>query len=124
MQVQFELKTIADVGLVGLPNAGKSTLLRAVSNAHPRVAPYPFTTLNPFVGTIDYRDHFQLTVADIPGLIAGAHRNVGLGHKFLRHVERAPVLAYVVDLTGGAAGVPQVRPAPPQARAARRGQTG
>lgn len=101
LHFQLELKTLADIGLVGLPNAGKSTLLRAVSNAHPKVAPYPFTTLNPFVGVIEYRDYHRLSMADIPGLIAGAHLNRGLGHQFLRHIERSRVLVYVVDLTGG-----------------------
>ncbi|KAF9163126.1 GTPase of the mitochondrial inner membrane that associates with the large ribosomal subunit [Actinomortierella ambigua] len=94
----LELKTIADAGLVGLPNAGKSTFLQAVSNAHPTIAPYPFTTLNPFIGTVDYADAYQLKIADIPGLIRGAHRNIGLGHSFLRHVERSKVLVYVVDI--------------------------
>ncbi|CAO3600756.1 unnamed protein product [Absidia cylindrospora] len=98
----LELKTIADIGLVGLPNAGKSTLLGSISNAHPKQAAYAFTTLHPFVGTVDYADQYQLTVADIPGLIQGAHRNVGLGHAFLRHVERAKLLVYVVDLGGEA----------------------
>lgn len=96
--LELELKTIADAGLVGLPNAGKSTFLSAVSNAHPKIAPYPFTTLNPYIGTVDFTDGHQLTVADIPGLIEGAHRNVGLGHSFLRHVERSKVLVYVVDV--------------------------
>jgi GTP-binding protein len=99
-EVELELKTIADIGLVGLPNAGKSTLLSAISNAHPKQANYAFTTLHPFVGTVDYADQFQLTVADIPGLIQGAHRNVGLGHAFLRHVERAKILVYVIDVSG------------------------
>lgn len=99
---ELELKTIADLGLVGLPNAGKSTLLGAISNAHPKQADYPFTTLHPFVGTVDYADRFQLTVADIPGLIKGAHKNIGLGHAFLRHVERAKILAYVIDLSNPA----------------------
>ncbi|KAF9586304.1 GTPase of the mitochondrial inner membrane that associates with the large ribosomal subunit [Lunasporangiospora selenospora] len=94
----LELKTIADAGLVGVPNAGKSTFLQAVSNAHPEIAPYPFTTLNPFIGTVDYGDSYQLKVADIPGLIRGAQRNVGLGHSFLRHVERSKVLVYVIDI--------------------------
>ncbi|KAI1317760.1 GTPase of the mitochondrial inner membrane that associates with the large ribosomal subunit [Mortierella claussenii] len=94
----LELKTIADAGLVGLPNAGKSTFLQAVSNAHPAIAPYPFTTLNPYIGTVDYSDSYQVKVADIPGLIRGAHRNVGLGHSFLRHVERSKVLVYVIDI--------------------------
>ncbi|KAJ1724207.1 GTPase of the mitochondrial inner membrane that associates with the large ribosomal subunit [Coemansia erecta] len=97
-QVELELKTIADVGLVGMPNAGKSSFLRAVSNAHPRVAPYPFTTLNPYIGSVDYADARQVTVADIPGLIPGAHRNVGLGHAFLRHVERSRMLVFIVDV--------------------------
>lgn len=99
-EVELELKTIADIGLVGLPNAGKSTLLGAISNAHPKQANYAFTTLHPFVGTVDYADQYQLTVADIPGLIRGAHRNVGLGHAFLRHVERAKLLVYVIDVSG------------------------
>ncbi|KAI8086175.1 obg family GTPase CgtA [Halteromyces radiatus] len=100
--LELELKTIADIGLVGLPNAGKSTLLGSISNAHPKQGSYAFTTLHPFVGTVDYADQYQLTVADIPGLIQGAHRNVGLGHAFLRHVERAKLLVYVVDLSGKA----------------------
>jgi GTP-binding protein len=94
----LELKTIADIGLIGLPNAGKSTFLAAVSNAHPKIAPYPFTTLNPYVGTIDYSDYYQITVADIPGLVVGASQNVGLGHQFLRHIERAKMLLYILDM--------------------------
>lgn len=97
--LELELKTIADAGLVGLPNAGKSTFLSAVSNAHPKIASYPFTTLNPYIGTVDFVDAFQLTVADIPGLIEGAHKNIGLGHSFLRHIERSKVLVYVIDLS-------------------------
>ncbi|KAJ3159927.1 Mitochondrial ribosome-associated GTPase 2 [Geranomyces michiganensis] len=100
--LELELKTIADAGLVGLPNAGKSTFLAAVSNAHPKIAPYPFTTLNPYVGTIDFPDFWTMTVADIPGLIRGAHRNVGLGHRFLRHVERNRMLVYVLDIAAPA----------------------
>lgn len=95
----LELKTIADVGLVGAPNAGKSTLLGAISRAKPTVGHYAFTTLRPNIGKLEYEDHFSLTVADIPGLIKGAHENRGLGHAFLRHIERTKALAYVLDLS-------------------------
>ncbi|MDZ4743442.1 MAG: GTPase ObgE [Verrucomicrobiota bacterium] len=94
------LKMIADVGLVGYPNAGKSTLLSKISNAHPKIGPYPFTTLNPVIGAIDKPDGKKILVADIPGLIEGAHENVGLGHEFLRHIERCKVFVYVVDMSG------------------------
>jgi len=96
----FELRIIAEVGLVGYPNAGKSTLLTAISHARPKVAPYPFTTLHPQIGIVEYKDFHRLTVCDVPGLIEGAHRNVGLGHEFLRHIERCKVLVLLVDMAG------------------------
>jgi GTPase len=96
----FELRIIAEVGLVGYPNAGKSTLLTAISHARPKVAPYPFTTLHPQIGIVEFSDFHRLTVCDVPGLIEGAHRNVGLGHEFLRHIERCKVLVLLLDMAG------------------------
>jgi GTP-binding protein len=96
----LELRILAEVGLVGFPNAGKSTLLTAISKARPKIAPYPFTTLTPQIGIVEYPDWHRLTVCDVPGLIAGAHRNVGLGHAFLRHIERCKVLVILLDMAG------------------------
>ena len=96
----FELRIIAEVGLVGYPNAGKSTLLTAISHARPKIASYPFTTLHPQIGILEYGDFHRLTVCDVPGLIEGAHRNVGLGHEFLRHIERCKVLVLLIDMAG------------------------
>ncbi|HTD68753.1 MAG TPA: GTPase ObgE [Candidatus Limnocylindria bacterium] len=97
---RFELRILADVGLVGYPNAGKSTLLTAISKARPKVAPYPFTTLHPQIGIVEYPDFRRLVVCDIPGLIEGAHNNVGLGHAFLRHIQRCKVLVLLLDMAG------------------------
>jgi GTP-binding protein len=96
----FELRTIADAALVGYPNAGKSTLLRKISAARPKVAAYPFTTLHPVVGVIDFPGYRRATIADIPGLIEGAHRGLGLGHEFLRHIARCRILLFVIDMAG------------------------
>tara|TARA_E500000178_G_scaffold315713_1_gene334872 strand:+ start:5791 stop:6879 length:1089 start_codon:yes stop_codon:yes gene_type:complete len=97
----FVIKTIADVGLVGFPNAGKSTLLNTLTNAHPKMASYPFTTLFPTVGILEYPELYErVTLADIPGLIEGASENKGLGHRFLKHIERCKVLVIMIDLQG------------------------
>ena len=96
----LELRIMAEVGLIGYPNAGKSTLLTAISKARPKVAPYPFTTLRPQIGIVEYADWKRLTVCDVPGLIEGAHMNVGLGHEFLRHIQRCKILVLLLDMAG------------------------
>jgi GTP-binding protein len=102
----FELRTVSDAGLVGYPNAGKSTLLRKISAARPKVAAYPFTTLHPIVGVIDFPGYRRASIADIPGLIEGAHGGRGLGHEFLRHITRCGILVFVVDIAGSEARNP------------------
>ncbi len=99
-EIRLVLKTISDISLVGYPNSGKSTLLSKLSEAHPKIAAYPFTTLNPIIGTLVFENYNKLRIADIPGLIDGAHQGVGLGHDFLQHIERTHFLLYVIDMAG------------------------
>ena len=105
-RLRLDVKIVADIGLIGFPNAGKSTLLAAISHAHPKIAAYPFTTLQPVIGTIQYDTFTRLKLVDIPGLIQGAHTGAGLGHTFLRHVERTRGLVYVIDMAGSDARHP------------------
>ena len=100
LDLRITLKLIADAGLIGYPNAGKSSLLAQLTDAHPKVAAYPFTTLHPILGAMQADEYRQIRVADIPGIIAGAHDGVGLGFDFLRHIERVPILVHVVDMAG------------------------
>ena len=98
-EYELRLKVIADIGFIGYPNAGKSTLLCALTRAFPKIAHYPFTTLRPYIGQVKFVDETKLVIADLPGIIEGAHENKGLGHEFLQHAERTKVLLYLVDGT-------------------------
>ena len=98
--ITLDLKLIADVGLVGFPNSGKSTLISKISNAHPEIANYPFTTKRPALGTVVIGDTHYFSIADIPGLIKGSHLGKGLGDRFLRHIERTKIIIHMIDMAG------------------------
>ena len=100
LEIELILKTLADVGLLGFPNSGKSTFLASVTRAFPKIAPYPFTTLRPHIGNWNFVDDKKIVIADLPGIIEGAHQNKGLGHEFLRHIERTKAILYIIDGTG------------------------
>ncbi|XP_053994610.1 GTP-binding protein 10 homolog [Hylaeus volcanicus] len=99
-RILLDLKLIADIGLVGFPNAGKSTFLNAVSKAKPKIADYPFTTIRPQVGMVKFSDYREMSIADLPGIIEGAHANKGMGYQFLKHIERTKLLLFIVDIQG------------------------
>ena len=100
LEIELVLKTLADVGLLGFPNSGKSTFLASVTRAFPKIAPYPFTTLRPHIGNWNFVDGRKIAIADLPGIIEGAHQNKGLGFEFLKHVERTKAILYILDGTG------------------------
>lgn len=97
IQVELDMNTIADIGLVGQPNAGKSSFLACISRSTPKIAPYPFTTLSPNIGVVSFDNRDPISIADVPGLIEGAHQNVGLGHEFLKHIKKSQKLILIVD---------------------------